>query len=179
MGIEPEWDKVPQTSEELRKFHQTKRTLHLGEFTAYYNDTSSGEEDVLCELSSTYTGAPMRVVDVFDKGDIRQGENEGRVDLGRIDITADNPLRGKRVVLTGMFQIRRDDIKTALEMMGAKSTGSISSKTDAVIIGTKNVGFKKLIAIEEQEAAGHHIVRVVGDEDLCALIYGDGVKFFH
>jgi len=177
-GFQPNWSNVPVNAEQLRKLHQAKRTLHLGEFLDYYSDTSSGDEDVLCELSSTYTGAPMRIVDVFDKGDKLPGENEGRVDFSSLDITPDNPLRGKKVVLTGVFQIGRADIKTALEMMGAKRTEGVTSKTDAVIVGQINVGFKKLCDIEKQESSGHHIARIVGDEDLLALLYGDGKKFF-
>jgi hypothetical protein len=50
--------------------------------------------------------------------------------------------------------------------------------TDAVILGTRNVGFIKLIAIEEQEQKGNHLARIVGDEDLEQLLYGDGSKFF-
>lgn len=177
-GLQPEWDDVPKSSEAMRKKQQTKRTLHLGEFAAYYASTSSGEEDVLCELSSTYPGAPMQTLDVFDKGDrFTEGRRVG-VDFSRLNTTADNPLNGKRVCITGAFRYDRKEIEQAITQMGATKVPKPARNTDAVILGTDNVGFTKLIAIEEQEARGHHLVRIVGDTDLEQLLYGNGSLFF-
>lgn len=177
-GRVPCWDNVPLTAEEVRKAEQGKRILRLGEFRDYYTSASSGDEDVFAVLSSTYTGAPEQQVDVFDKGDIMPGENNGTVDFTRLNVSPENPLNGKVVVFTGVFNVKRDDLKKALDVMGAKHPSSISGKTYAVIFGTKNVSFNKLCDIEEQEAKGHHIFRIVGNEDLEELLYGDGRKFF-
>lgn len=174
----PRWENIPKDGEELRKMHQDKRMLHLGEFCDYYINTTSGEEDVFCEIASTYPGAPMQVVDVFDKGDRQPGENEGRVDFSRLDTSETNPLYGKRVVLTGMFNIRRSDIEDALKMMGARKTGAVSGKTDAVLIGTRNVGFNKLCDIETQLQNGRKIALIVGNDDLEELLYADMRQFF-
>ena len=62
--------------------------------------------------------------------------------------------------------------------MGARKVSQPSRATDAVIVGTRNVGFTKLLALEEQEAKGHHMARIVGDDDLEELLYGEGQKFF-
>ena len=62
--------------------------------------------------------------------------------------------------------------------MGAIKVPGITKNAAVVIVGTANVGPKKLIAIEEQEQKDHHIYRIVGDDDLDALLYGDGQKFF-
>ena len=177
-GTKPVWKGVPTSNEELRKQRQEKRILHLGEFIEYYNSISSGEEDVFCELTSTYDGAIPQIVDVFDKGDRLPTEKIGRVDFSRLKIGKDNPLYGKKVVLTGVFSIERREIEQALEAMEAKKVPKPTKVTDAVILGTRNVGFSKLIAIEEQEAKGHHIARIVGDNDLETLLYGDGSIFF-
>ena len=177
-GRQPDWSNVPKNSEQLRKQQQTKRTLHLGEFANYYASTSSGEEDVFAVLASTYPGAPEQEVDAFDKGDKMPGKNTGRVDFSRLNTAADNPLHGKVVVPTGEFAISRDSLKDALDAMGAKHPTSISGKTYAVIVGTSHVGYTKLIDIEKQERKGHHIFRIVGDDDLNELLYGDGNKFF-
>jgi DNA ligase (NAD+) len=48
---------------------------------------------------------------------------------------ADNPFKGKTVVLTGSMSASRSDIKTILESLGAKVSGSVSKKTDYVIYG--------------------------------------------
>lgn len=177
-GLQPKWEGVPKDSEELRKYQQEKRILHLGEFIDFYSCNPSGDVDVLTELASTCVCASPQILDVFDKGDRLPSENTGLVDYTRLDQSESNPLRGKKVVLTGVFGIKRDEIKRAIETMGAKKASSISCKTDAVIIGTRNVGFTKLCEIEKQEASGHHIARIVGDTDLEALLYGDGYKFF-
>jgi DNA ligase (NAD+) len=50
---------------------------------------------------------------------------------------SDNPFAGKTVVLTGtLHQMTRAEAKAKLESMGAKVSGSVSSKTDFVIAGT-------------------------------------------
>ena len=175
---QPCWDNVPLTIEDLRKAEQQKRVLRLGEFTDYFESTSSGEEDVFAVLTSTYDGAPEQEVDVWDRGDKMPGQNRGLVDFSRLNTSPDNPVNGKAVVPTGEFLINRDEIKRALKAMGATCPGSISGKTYAVIFGTKNVSRNKILEIEKQEAKGRHIFRIVGDADLEKLLYGDGRMFF-
>jgi DNA ligase (NAD+) len=52
--------------------------------------------------------------------------------------TSDSPVSGKTVVLTGtLSRYQRDELKEKLETLGAKVTGSVSSKTDLVIAGEK------------------------------------------
>ncbi len=48
---------------------------------------------------------------------------------------ADNPFKGKTVVLTGTMSRPRGEIKAMLEMLGAKVSGSVSKKTNFVIYG--------------------------------------------
>lgn len=177
-GQQPDWTDVPKNAEQLRKAEQGKRILRLGDFADYYNCTSSGKEDVHAVLTSTCDGAPEQEVDVFDKGDIMPSDNKGHVDFSLLHIGESNPLYGKKVVVTGIFSIDRKEIERAIEAMGAKKVPKPTKVTDAVILGTRNVGFTKIIAIEEQEAKGHHIARIVGDDDLNALLYGNGSKFF-
>ena len=119
-----------------------------------------------------------QVLDVFDKGDIIKETNPLAIDFKRLNTCEDNPLHGKRVVVTGLFRYERKDIEKAIAAMGAKKVPKPARNTDAVILGTRNVGFIKLIAIEEQEQKGNHLARIVGDEDLEQLLYGDGSKFF-
>ena len=177
-GYRPEWADVPANTEQLRKSQQGKRILQLGALAAYYAEHPSGEEDVLCQVASTYDGAPVQLVDVFDKGDKMPKEKDGVVDIARLDRGDGSPLYGKKVVVTGAFAVSRKEIERAIEAMGAKKVPNVTKNTDVVIIGTENVGCNKLIALEEQEAKGHHIFRIVGDADLDALLYGDGQKFF-
>ncbi len=129
-------------------------------------------------MTSTCQGAVPQTIDVFDKGDIVKESGAVSVDFSRIDVGPDNPLRGKKVVVTGLFRLERKDIEKAVDAMGAKRVSKPTRNTDAVIMGIRNVGPNKLVAIEEQEAKGHHLARIVGSDDLEALLYGDGYKFF-
>lgn len=51
------------------------------------------------------------------------------------------PLQGKTFVITGTLSLPRDEIKTKLQLLGAKVTESISKKTDGLIVG-ENAGSK-------------------------------------
>ncbi len=58
-------------------------------------------------------------------------------DVIQVEI-ADNPLKGKNVVLTGtLTQLTRDQAKALLQSFGCKVSGSVSSKTDYLIAGEK------------------------------------------
>jgi DNA ligase (NAD+) len=51
-------------------------------------------------------------------------------------VAADNPLMGKKIVLTGTMQkYTRDEARDILENLGARVQGSVSAKTDIVIAG--------------------------------------------
>jgi DNA polymerase III epsilon subunit-like protein len=177
-GQQPDWSGLPTNTEQLRKLQQEKRVLRLGEFAEYYAARPSGEEDVFAVLSSTDGSGTEQVIDVYDKGDRFKDKGSSTIDFARLDTRQDNPLRGRKVAITGMFRYSRKDIEKALAVMGAIKVPGITKNAAVVIVGTANVGPKKLIAIEEQEQKGHHIYRIVGDDDLDALLYGDGHKFF-
>ena len=51
------------------------------------------------------------------------------------------PLAGKTFVLTGTLSMARDELKEKLQALGAKVTGSVSKKTDYVVVG-ENPGSK-------------------------------------
>lgn len=60
---------------------------------------------------------------------------------------AENPFKGKSVVLTGSMSKPRDEIKEFLESLGAKIVSSVSKKTDFVIYG-EDAGSKYDKAVE-------------------------------
>ena len=177
-GQQPDWSGIPKSTEQLRKQQQGKRVLRLGEFAEYYAAHPSGEEDVFAVLSSTDGSGTEQVIDVYDKGDRFKDNAATEIDFARLDIRQDNPLRGRKVAITGVFRYSRKDIEKAIAVMGAVKVPGITKNAAAVIVGTANVGPNKLMAIEDQEQKGHHIYRIVGDDDLDVLLYGDGQKFF-
>jgi DNA ligase (NAD+) len=73
------------------------------------------------------------------------------------------PLAGKIYVLTGTLQqIKRNDAKTALQALGAKVSGSVSSKTDCVIAG--EAAGSKLTKAQELN------IPIINEDELSALL---------
>ncbi|MGD2081592.1 MAG: NAD-dependent DNA ligase LigA [Chromatiales bacterium] len=58
-----------------------------------------------------------------------------RWEVGRAVPAGDLPLKGRTFVLTGALDRPRDAVKDELEALGAKVTGSVSSKTDYLVVG--------------------------------------------
>lgn len=60
------------------------------------------------------------------------------VEPGEDPAAQDNAFAGKKIVLTGTLEsFKRSDLKERLESLGAKVSGSVSSKTDLLIAGTE------------------------------------------
>lgn len=196
-GYRPKWDDIPETTEQLRKAKQEKLVLKMGEFENHEKkqkeaarpvvengmidlfaerDNSIFHVDLFAELTSSYAGAQPQVVDVFDKGDKMQKEGDEQVDIARLDTSENNPLRNKVVAMTGAFHISRKEIERAIEAMGGKTDG-MTRNTNILLVGNRNVGLPKLAKYEKQSAK-RTVALVVGDDDLDALLYGDGKKFF-
>jgi DNA ligase (NAD+) len=64
-----------------------------------------------------------------------------------VAITGAPPLKGKSFVLTGTLSMSRNQLKDKLQAAGAKVTGSVSKKTDYVVVG-ENPGSKAAKARE-------------------------------
>lgn len=79
----------------------------------------------------------------------------------------DGPLAGKVVVITGTLSRPRGEIQAAIEAAGGKVTGSVSKKTQYLLVGA-DVGKTKL------DAAAKHGVRVIDEEGLARLLAGEG-----
>jgi DNA ligase (NAD+) len=56
--------------------------------------------------------------------------------LPALESEAETPLTGKTIVFTGSLSIERSDAKAAVEASGGNVTGSVSRKTDYVVVGT-------------------------------------------
>jgi DNA ligase (NAD+) len=74
------------------------------------------------------------------------------------------PLAGKTYVITGTLTRGRDEIKDALEALGAKVSGSVSKKTTALIAG-ENAGSK----LEKAESLGVLVLDEMGLQALLTL----------
>ena len=75
---------------------------------------------------------------------------------------AENPFKGKTVVLTGTMSESRGAIKEMLENLGAKVSGSVSKKTDYVVYG-EEAGSK----LDKAESLG---VKTLSEEEMRELL---------
>ena len=57
--------------------------------------------------------------------------------VNELEVSGSNELSGKTFVITGSFDISRDEIKAMIEAMGGKCAGSVSKKTDYVLAGAE------------------------------------------
>lgn len=92
-------------------------------------------------------------------------------DLLKKDLTEanpDNPFYDKKVVITGVFSIDRKELAAKLKSMGADIDGSVTKRTDFVLIG-EDAGPKKLEKIESLNADGCSIKKVYETELLSIL----------
>jgi DNA ligase (NAD+) len=74
----------------------------------------------------------------------------------------ENPFKGKTVVLTGTMSVSRGEVKSLLESLGAKVSGSVSKKTDFVIYG-EEAGSK----LTKAESLG---VTILTEEEMRGLL---------
>ncbi|MES9970733.1 MAG: NAD-dependent DNA ligase LigA [Candidatus Thiodiazotropha sp.] len=81
----------------------------------------------------------------------------------KIEPAAQQPLAGKTLVITGTLSRPRDEIKQTLQGLGAKVTGSVSKKTDYLVVG-EEAGSK----LAKAEKLGVPILDEAGLEDLLA-----------
>ncbi|MGL5561254.1 MAG: exonuclease domain-containing protein [Tannerellaceae bacterium] len=69
---------------------------------------------------------------------------------------AENVITDKCVVITGIFDLDRQQITDMVYALGGRTTSSISKKTDYVLAGD-GAGPKKFEKIEQMQSEGHHI----------------------
>ena len=75
------------------------------------------------------------------------------------------PLEGRTAVITGTFSRPRDELRDALQHLGARVTGSVSRKTDFVAVGD-NPGSKA-------DKAAQFGIRILDETALHALLEGE------
>ncbi|MBN8941672.1 MAG: NAD-dependent DNA ligase LigA [Rhizobiales bacterium] len=146
-----------------------------------------GDEDaVMAALKAAATQRPTEAYKLLaDDGEIgtvatnslieffaeEHNANAVRALLGQVTIEADeavsndSPVAGKTVVFTGSLELMtRDEAKARAERLGAKVSGSVSSKTDFVIAGPG--------AGSKLKDAEKHGVKVLSEDEWLRLIQG-------
>ena len=84
----------------------------------------------------------------------------------------DNPFLGKTVVVTGSLQrYSRPEIEQVLASLGAKVSGSVSKKTDYVVVG-ENPGSKYDKAREILAAQRETVMRIISEDEFLEMMSG-------
>ena len=79
----------------------------------------------------------------------------------------EGPLTGSTYVITGTLErMSREDATAALEALGAKVAGSVSSKTTGLVVGEEPGGSKV-------KGAQKHGTPVLSEDELVALLGGE------
>lgn len=83
-----------------------------------------------------------------------------------------NTFYDKKVVITGIFyEIGRNDVAKAIQDLGGKVNGSISKKTNIVVMGDA-AGPSKVEKIKELEKDGYDI-RIITEKELLEILKGE------
>jgi DNA ligase (NAD+) len=90
-----------------------------------------------------------------------------RLAAGREDRPVEGPLTGSTYVVTGTLErFSREEATAALEALGAKVAGSVSSKTTGLVVGEEPGGSKV-------KGAQKHGTPILSEDDLVALLGGE------
>ena len=88
-----------------------------------------------------------------------------------------NPFYDRKVVITGVFKIERQELANVLKTMGADIDTGVGSKTNSLLIG-EEPGPSKLRKFDELIAAGKD-VRKIYQEDLDMILAGKDYEKYH
>ncbi|MCI1779897.1 MAG: NAD-dependent DNA ligase LigA [Bacteroidales bacterium] len=92
---------------------------------------------------------------------IEEMKSEGLNFANEVNIsgTASEKLKGKNIVITGIFSVPRETLKEFIESHGGKNVSSLSGKTDLLVAGEKGGGSK----LKKSEKLG---IKIISEEEL-------------
>lgn len=140
---------------------------HYGTFAKFRQEMENKETGPLVSIDGIGASMATDIVEFFQEQHNQEIINRllEKITVEEyIDTTNyDSPLSGKTVVFTGTLeQMTRSEAKTKAQSMGAKVAGSVSSKTDYVIIGA-DAGSK---AAKAQELG----IKILSEQEFLELI---------
>lgn len=140
---------------------------HYGTFAKFRQEMENKETGPLVSIDGIGASMATDIVEFFQEQHNQEIINRllEKITVEEyIDTTNyDSPLSGKTVVFTGTLeQMTRSEAKAKAQSMGAKVAGSVSSKTDYVIIGA-DAGSK---AVKAQELG----IKILSEQEFLELI---------
>lgn len=164
----PDWRMSDEMMERItvqrKKTEEKEREIRQGKQLELF-------AEALCSTSIDKDDSFMHKPSLFDNNYSDAEDGDDKVDTEKLNTSESNPLHGCNVVVTGYFHIGRKQLLKALDAMGAKRGNQISKKTQAVLIGERNVGTKKLSDITNLIHNGYNIARITGDAQLDKILY--------
>lgn len=109
--------------------------------------------------------------------EVRMAKKAAEAELAKVpfDRVSSVAVSGSTFVLTGDFEKDpedRDEVKRLIEARGGRCTGSVSGKTNYLVVGALgNFGQRKIEQVQEQRAKGKTI-RIIREADLMAALEG-------
>ena len=167
-GKRPDWklsdDMMKQKKEERKRKESEEHAAHQAKQLDLFSDA-------LTSTSQDSATGKQYAPSIFDKGYNENDDGTDNVNFSLLNTSEANPIWGCNVVITGFFHISRNQLRQALDAMGAKRSNTITKKTQVVLIGERNVGPKKLEDLTNLIHNGYNIARITGDELLDKLLY--------
>ena len=114
---------------------------HYGSFVPFMNDMINKETGAVVSIDGIGASMATDMVEFFQEPHniaiVNQLLSQIKVEDFADNIATNTPLSGKTIVFTGtLTQMTRNEAKAKALSMGAKVSGSVSAKTDYVIMGT-------------------------------------------
>jgi DNA ligase (NAD+) len=132
---------VGQATAKLLARHYRSLENWIGQMTAAAADREGAAWADLTAIEQIGPAVAKEICDFFAEQHNFDAVNELRVALATVEdyvppAAADSPVAGKTVVFTGTLEkMARPEAKARAESLGAKVAGSVSGKTDYVIVG--------------------------------------------
>ena len=145
---------------------------HFGSLDAIARATAEQLEEVE-EVGPNIAGAIRRFFDSDRNRDLVKRLRESGLNFEETSVATDQdlaqPFEGKKFVITGALQgMTRAGAKSAIQRLGGKVTGSVSSRTDYLVAGAK--AGSKLAKARRMEVA---VIDESGLRDLAGDAWGD------
>lgn len=160
---------VIDTCEELGMIDLFSACEHFGVDMGRHHDAAADAEAcaLLLLAYSRHAGETVTIRKVAERQlTYTQLIRETREALAEVDTTS--PVFGKTIVLTGVFNIEKEELAVRLTNVGAKVTTSVSGKTDYLVTG-EFPGESKVAKAEALQAAGGKI-QILSEEELMELL---------
>ena len=169
--------------QELRHHHACDDAEMCGNLFLIFPRYLSGELELdvsACENTLDYCANKSSFGNIIYDSYASRGHTSLCGDVLQKDLTCadpNNPFYDRKVVITGVFNIERQELAKVLKSMGADIDTGVGAKTNYLLIG-KEPGPSKLRKFDALIAAGKD-VRKIYQEDLDLILAGKEYEKYH